>query len=45
MGYKFGYELAERKGFEPSIPMQLEYTLSERAPSTTRPPLYNLEVK
>ena len=45
MGYKFGYELAERKGFEPSIPMQLEYTLSKRAPSTTRPPLYNLEVK
>ena len=43
MGYKFGYELAERKGFEPSIPMQLEYTLSKRAPSTTRPPLYNLQ--
>ena len=35
--------LAERKGFEPSIPMQLEYTLSKRAPSTTRPPLYNLQ--
>ena len=32
-------EFAERKGFEPSIPMQLEYTLSRRAPSTTRPPL------
>ena len=45
MDYKLGYELAERKGFEPSIPMQLEYTLSKRAPSTTRPPLYNLEVK
>ena len=39
MDYKLGYELAERKGFEPSIPMQLEYTLSRRAPSTTRPPL------
>ena len=45
MNYKLGYELAERKGFEPSIPMQLEYTLSKRAPSTTRPPLYNLQVK
>ena len=45
MDYKLGYKLAERKGFEPSIPMQLEYTLSKRAPSTTRPPLYNLQVK
>ena len=45
MDYKLGYKLAERKGFEPSIPMQLEYTLSKRAPSTTRPPLYNLRVK
>ena len=45
MDYELGYELAERKGFEPSIPMQLEYTLSKRAPSTTRPPLYNLQVK
>ena len=45
MGYKLGLGLAERKGFEPSIPMQLEYTLSKRAPSTTRPPLYNLQVK
>ena len=44
MDYKLGYKLAERKGFEPSIPMQLEYTLSKRAPSTTRPPLYNLQV-
>ena len=37
--YKPKTELAERKGFEPSIPIQLEYTLSRRAPSTTRPPL------
>ena len=37
--YKSISHLAERKGFEPSIPMQLEYTLSRRAPSTTRPPL------
>ena len=45
LGYKYENKLAERKGFEPSIPMQLEYTLSKRAPSTTRPPLYNLQVK
>ena len=44
MDYKLGYELAERKGFEPSIPMQLEYTLSKRAPSTTRPILQRLEI-
>jgi hypothetical protein len=30
--------LAERKGFEPLIQL-LIYTLSKRAPSTTRPPL------
>jgi hypothetical protein len=29
--------LAERKGFEPSIPLPV-YTLSRGAPSTTRPP-------
>ena len=29
---------AERKGFEPSIPFRV-YTLSRRAPSTTRTPL------
>ncbi len=39
LGYKVESNLAERKGFEPSIPIQLEYTLSRRAPSTTRPPL------
>ena len=32
--------LAERKGFEPLIRL-LIYTLSKRAPSTTRPPLPN----
>ena len=30
--------LAERKGFEPLIPLTV-YTLSKRAPSTARPPL------
>ena len=30
--------LEERKGFEPLIPLTV-YTLSKRAPSTTRPPL------
>ena len=30
--------MAEREGFEPSIVLPL-YTLSKRAPSTTRPPL------
>ena len=30
--------MAERKGFEPLIPLTV-YTLSKRAPSTTRPPL------
>ena len=30
--------LAERAGFEPAIELPL-YTLSKRAPSTTRPPL------
>ena|GEM_PF-6972273 len=32
--------LAEREGFEPSIELPL-YTLSRRAPSTTRTPLQN----
>ena len=32
-------ELAERKGFEPSIPSPV-YSLSRGAPSTTRPPLH-----
>jgi hypothetical protein len=32
--------LAEREGFEPSIEFPL-YTLSRRAPSTTRPSLQN----
>ena len=31
--------LAERMGFEPMIEFPL-YTLSKRAPSTTRPPLH-----
>lgn len=31
--------LAERTGFEPAIVLLL-YTLSKRAPSTTRPPLH-----
>ena len=30
--------MAERKGFEPLIPLTV-YTLSKRAPSTTRPSL------
>ena len=30
--------MAERVGFEPTIPFQV-YTLSKRAPSTTRPSL------
>ena len=33
--------LAEREGFEPSIRFPI-YTLSKRAPSTTRPPLQDL---
>ena len=32
------YDLAERAGFEPAIRFPV-YTLSRRAPSTTRPPL------
>ena len=32
--------MAERMGFEPMIEFPL-YTLSKRAPSTTRPPLQN----
>ena len=32
--------MAERMGFEPMIELPL-YTLSKRAPSTTRPPLQN----
>jgi hypothetical protein len=30
--------MAEREGFEPSVPLTV-HTLSKRAPSTTRPPL------
>ena len=33
--------MAERMGFEPMIEFPL-YTLSKRAPSTTRPPLHKL---
>ena len=33
-----GYLMAERMGFDPMIEFPL-YTLSKRAPSTTRPPL------
>ena len=33
--------LAERKGFEPLIPLTV-YTLSKRAPSTTRPSLQSV---
>jgi hypothetical protein len=36
-----GLYMAERKGFEPSRQLPA-YTLSKRAPSTTRPPLRNL---
>ena len=32
-------DMAERKGFEPSRRLPA-YTLSKRAPSTTRPPLH-----
>ncbi len=32
-------ELAEREGFEPSRRLNAPYSLSRRAPSTTRPPL------
>ena len=32
------FNMAERKGFEPLIPLTV-YTLSKRAPSTTRPSL------
>ena len=32
-------KMAERKGFEPSIRLLTVYSLSRRAPSTTRPPL------
>ena len=35
--------MAERKGFEPLIPLTA-YTLSKRAPSTTRPPLLFLYI-
>ena len=36
--YHIKVALAERKGFEPLIPLTV-YTLSKRAPSTTRPSL------
>ena len=32
-------DLAERVGFEPTIRLNTEYTISNRAPSTTRTPL------
>ena len=32
-------KMAEREGFEPSLPFQV-ITLSRRAPSTTQPPLH-----
>ena len=35
---KISFLMAEREGFEPSIRFPV-YTLSKRAPSTTRPPL------
>ena len=34
--------LAERTGFEPAIALP-QYTLSKRAPSTTRPSLHNYQ--
>ena len=33
------FSMAERTGFEPAIRVSV-YTLSKRAPSTTRPPLH-----
>ena len=36
-------KLAERMGFEPMKELLL-YTLSKRAPSTTRPPLHNFKL-
>ncbi len=36
--------LAERAGFEPAIPFEAEYTLSRRAPSTTRTPLHHVKM-
>ena len=35
--------MAERMGFEPMKELLL-YTLSKRAPSTTRPPLHNTKI-
>ncbi len=40
-GFDFNKFLAERAGFEPAIAFPL-YTLSRRAPSTTRTPLLPL---
>jgi hypothetical protein len=40
-GSGFVFLSAERAGFEPAIPFQV-YTLSRRAPSTTRTPLLQL---
>ena len=40
-GFDFKNYLAERAGFEPAIAFPL-YTLSRRAPSTTRTPLLPL---
>lgn len=36
--------MAERTGFEPAIALP-QYTLSKRAPSTTRPPLHAVTVQ
>ena len=36
--------MAERAGFEPAKELPL-YTLSKRAPSTTRPPLHSVKFK
>ena len=38
---KYHKKMAEREGFEPSKRFPV-YTLSKRAPSTTRPPLQNI---
>ena len=37
------YSMAERMGFEPMKELLL-YTLSKRAPSTTRPPLHKSKI-
>ena len=42
--FRFKIRFVERKGFEPSIQLPA-YTLSRRAPSTTRTPLYFNELQ